>query len=448
MTSGQARRWIAELEILGMRFGLERMHALLDALGHPERAAAALHVVGTNGKSSTCRIAAAALGGEGLRVGTYLSPHVTDWTERIQVAGAPLGEDAFAGAATAVRAAAEGLGLPGGDAVTQFEALTAVAFRAFHDAGVDALVVEAGLGGRYDATNVLQPGAAVALTNVALEHTELLGDTEEAIAAEKLAVCADGSDRLVVGRLSPAGAAAVRGECRRRGLRPLVFGEGLDARAGAEGGVDVETPRAAYPALPLALRGAFQRDNLAVAVAGAEMLLGRALRPGPLRAAVAGVEAPGRLEEFPGAPAVVLDGAHNPAGMAAMVEALPEVVGGRHPVVAVVSVLGDKDAAAMAAALTTVADRVVATRSSHARAVPAEVLAEIVRAYGRPADAVDGPVAALEAARVAAGPDGVVLVAGSLYLLADLRARVAAGARNAPATLARARKGTGIPEAK
>lgn len=448
MTSGQARRWIAELEILGMRFGLERMHALLDALGRPERAATALHVVGTNGKSSTCRIAAAALAGEGLLVGTYLSPHVTDWTERIQVAGAPVTDEAFAAAATAVRTAAEGLELPGGDAVTQFEALTAIAFHAFRDAGVGAAVVEAGLGGRYDATNVLQPGAAVALTNVALEHTELLGDTEERIAAEKLAVCAEGSDRLVVGRLSDAAAAAVGAECRRRGLRPLRFGAGLDARPGSDGGVDVETPRATYAALPLALRGAFQRDNLAVAVAGAEMVLGRPLEPGALRASVAGVEVPGRLEELPGSPAVVLDGAHNPAGMAAMAEALPEVVAGRRPVVAVVSVLGDKDAAAMAASLVTAADRVVATRSSHARAVPAEVLAEIVRACGRPAEAIGDPAAALDAARAAAGPDGVVLVAGSLYLLADLRARVVAGAQGAPGRLARARKGTDIPEAK
>lgn len=447
MTPHEARRWIADLEILGMRFGLERMSALLAGLGHPERAAPALHVVGTNGKSSTARLAAAALDGQGRRVGTYLSPHVTDWTERIQIAGSPIDEAGFAAGASAVRAAAAALALPDGDAVTQFEALTAIAFWAFREGGVEVAVVEAGLGGRYDATNVLQPGAAVALTNVALEHTDLLGETEGEIAAEKLAVCPDGSERLVIGRLSEEAREAVDAECARRGLRPLRHGEGLLARE-VEGGVDIETPRGVYPALPLPLLGAFQRDNLALAVAGAEMVLGGRLDPAPLRAAIAAVEVPGRLEMFPGAPAVLLDGAHNPAGMLALVEALPAVVAGHRPVVAVISVLGDKDAAAMVGALATVADVIVATRSSHARAVAAEDLAALAHASGRPAQVAAPPPAALDAARAAAGAEGIVVVAGSLYLLADLRAIVALGARKAPATLARALKGIDTYEAK
>ncbi len=447
MTVREARRWIAELEILGMRFGLERMAALLAALGGPERIAPALHVVGTNGKSSTTRLAAAALSGEGLRVGAYLSPHVTDWPERIQIQGAPVDEGAFAAAAAEVRAAAAALPLAEGDLVTQFEALTAIAFVCFRDAAVDVAVVEAGLGGRYDATNVLQPRAVVALTNIALEHTELLGDTEAAIAAEKLAVCADGSDRLVVGRLTDAAASAVDDECARRGLRPLRFGAGLSARE-VDGEVEVETPRATYGGLALPLLGGFQRDNLAVAVAGAEMLLGRALDTRALRASLRGVEAPGRLELFPGTPAVVLDGAHNAAGMEAMVSALPEVVGDRRPVVAVVSILGDKDAAAMMTSLAGAVGRVIATRSSHPRAVPSVDLAAIARALGRPAEAVDPPAAALTAAREAAGPDGVVVVAGSLYLLADLRGPVERGGGTPPARLARARKGIDVPEAK
>ena len=447
MTVRQARRWIAELEILGMRFGLERMSALLEELGHPERSAPALHVVGTNGKSSTARLASAALAGEGLRVGTYVSPHVTDWPERIQIQGEPIDEERFAAAASAVRRAAEALELPDGDAVTQFEALTAIGFCAFREAGVEAAVIEAGLGGRYDATNVLQPGAAVILTNIALEHTDLLGGTEAQIAAEKLAVCPDGADRLVVGRLSDEGRRAVEAECSRRGLRPLRYGLGLVARATAAG-VEVETPRASYAGLPLHLLGGFQRDNLAVALAGAEMLLGRALDPVPLRTAIAAVEMPGRLEMFPGSPAVVIDGAHNPAGMRAMVGELPAVAGGRTPVVAVVSVLGDKDAAAMVGALAGVADRIVATRSSHARAVAADDLAAIATGLGRPASAVSDPARALDEARAAAGPGGLVVVAGSLYLLADLRARVAGGGADAPARLARARKGIDTPEAK
>jgi dihydrofolate synthase/folylpolyglutamate synthase len=442
----EAREWVAGLEILGMRFGLERMHALLEALGHPERGIPALHVVGTNGKSSTSCLAAAALGGEGLRTGAYLSPHVTDWPERIQVGGVPVGEDAFAGVAGEVRAAAEGLDLPPGEAVTQFEALTATAFQAFRAAGAEALVVEAGLGGRWDATNVLAPDAAVALTNVALEHTDLLGDTEEAIAAEKLAVCAHGADRLVVGPLAPAAAAAVEGECKRRGLRPLRYGAGLVARDDGHG-VEVLTPRAVYGGLPLGLPGSYQRHNLAVAVAGAEMVLGRALDPAGLRAAVADVRMPGRLERVPGTPPVILDGAHNPAGMEAMAAALPALLGGRAPVVAVVSVLGDKDAAAMVRALAPAVDVVVATRSGHARAVDPAGLAGLAAAAGLPARAIEDAWEALAVARGLAGAAGAVLVAGSLYLLADLRPGILHGHGEPPVRLARARKGTDPTEA-
>lgn len=448
MTPHQARAWIAGLEILGMRFGLGRIHALLAALGDPQRSAPALHVVGTNGKSSTVRLASAVLASQGLRTGAYLSPHVTDWPERIQVEGRPIDEAAMAAALTAVREASEGLALDEGDRVTQFEALTAAAFWAFRGAAVDALVIEAGLGGRWDATNVLQPAAAVALTNVAIEHTELLGDTEEAIAAEKLAVCADGHERLVVGPLTPPARAAVDRECARRGLRPLRYGEGLSARQGAGGGVDVELPDGRYPGVPLALRGRFQRDNLAVAMAGARMLLERPIDAAPLGAAVAAVEMPGRVEIFPGEPLVIIDGAHNPAGMEALVEALPGVLGGREPVAAVTSVLGDKDARAMVGALARVADVIIATRSSHARAVPPRELAGLARAAGRSATTVADPLAALAAARAAAGPSGAVVVAGSLYLLADLRDALVAGAPEAPARLARARKGIDPTEAK
>jgi dihydrofolate synthase/folylpolyglutamate synthase len=420
MSREDALDWIAGREILGMRLGLERMTALLRALDNPERAAPALHVVGTNGKSSTARLAAAALGSGGARVGAYLSPHVVDWTERIQVDGEPLDDEAFAEAVSAVRAAAESLAPAEGDEVTQFEALTAAAFWTFREAGAAVSVVEAGLGGRYDATNVLQPRAAVALTNIALDHTDFLGDTVEAIAAEKLAVCADGSDRLVVGRLTGRARVAVEAECARRGLRPLRYGLGVVARETSEG-VDVTTPRAVYRDLPLQLAGRFQRDNLAVAVAGAEMLRGEPLDLPVLAAAVAGVRMPGRLEVVDAVPRIVLDGAHNPAGVEALVASLPEVLAGRRPAVAVISVLDDKDAGAMLNALAPVVDRILVTRSGHPRAAPAEDLAALAAGLGIPARVVPGPVDALRAARLETGPDGVVLVTGSLYLLVDLR---------------------------
>ena len=375
-----------------------------------------------------------------MRAGAYLSPHIDDWAERVQIDGGPIGDDAFAEAATAVREAAEGPAFSPGDPVTQFEAVTALAFWAFRRAGVGAMAIEAGLGGRYDATNVLQPDAAVVLTNIALEHTEFLGDTEAAIAGEKLAVCADGSDRLVVGPLSPPARAAVDAELARRRIRALRYGEGLHARDDDEG-VAVETPNARYEGLPLALRGSFQRHNLAVALAGAELVVGGPLQARALRRAVAGVRMPGRLEVVPGAPSVVLDGAHNPAGVEALVGELDGVRGGDGPVVAVVSALEYKDAEGMIEALAPAVALVVATRSSHPHAAEPARLAGLARDAGIPALALDDPAAALARAREEAGPDGTVLVAGSLYLLGDLRPHALAGAGEAPARLARARKG-------
>jgi len=445
VTPEAARDWLAGLQILGMRLGLERIHALLDALGHPERAAPAVHVVGTNGKSSTARLAAAALAGEGGRVGAYLSPHIVDWTERVQIDGAPIGDEAFADAATAVRAAAEGPSLPPGDPVTQFEALTALALWSFREAAAAAMAIEAGLGGRWDATNVLPHGAAVILTNVALEHTEFLGDTEAAIAGDKLAVCPDGSDRLVVGRLSPAARAAVEAELARRRIRALRYGDGLTARD--EGmTVAIETPLARYEGLPLALRGGFQRENLALAVAGAELVTGGPLAVEPLRRAIAGVRMPGRLEVVPGAPEVVLDGAHNPAGVETLVAELDGARAGRGPVVAVFSALEYKDAEGMAAALAPATALVVATRSSHRHAAEPARLAAAARGAGIPAHVVEEPTAALARARGEAGPDGTVLVVGSLYLLGDLRPHVLSAEREPPARLAPARKGEGPAE--
>ena len=422
MTYAQATRYVEGLAILGMRFGLNRMHRLLAALGEPHRCAPAIHVVGTNGKSSTCRLAAAALASQGKIVGTYLSPHVTGWRERIEIGQEAVTTERFARAIAAARDAVDRLELEEDDAVTQFEVLTAAAFWAFADAGVDAMVIEAGLGGRYDATNVLGGAAVVVLTNVALEHTELLGDTEAAITVEKLAVARDGTHDLVVGRLSDRAEEAVHNECTARDLRAWRIGDEIGVVEGADG-VDVSTPGAVYDQLPLPLFGAFQLDNLAVAVAAAERRMGAPLRVDPLRTAIAAVRMPGRLEVLSADPPIVLDGAHNPAGVAAMVGSLKEVVGGRE-IVAVMSVLGDKDAAAMVGPLATACSTLIATRSTHPRAAAPEVLVHLAALAGMRAEAVEDPLHAVARGRELAGRDGALLVCGSLYLLADVRAEL------------------------
>jgi dihydrofolate synthase/folylpolyglutamate synthase len=391
-----AEDWLLGLEQFGMRFGLDRMRRLTAALGDPHERFRAVHVVGTNGKSSTTRMTAAILARHGLRTGAYLSPHLVSFRERILLDGADIGEDAFAEAAAGVKAQADALDADAeaDDQVTQFEALTAVAFAAFAEEGVDVAVVEAGLGGRLDATNVLHAEVDV-LTNVALEHTRLLGDTVAEIAREKLAVVDPGAMLVTGAGLDPAADAEAQATAARQGAA-LV-------RASADAGV------------PLLAQGAFQAANFATARAAAEALVGP-LDEEAVREAAAATLVPGRFQVISERPAVVLDGAHNAAGIAALAATLPAWLAGRR-LVAVVSVLDDKDAASMLAALLPLCDEVVVTSNANPRAVPAEALATLA---GRATHVEPDPRRALGLAKDLAGEEGAVLATGSIYLIADL----------------------------
>ena len=357
-----ATAWIASLSPWPEEFGLERMRSLLADLGDPQQAFPAIHVVGTNGKSTTTRLTAALLRAEGLRVGAYTSPHVAGWHERLDAH-----PETFERAVARVRAAAEQLG------ATQFEALTAAALAEFAAQAVDAAVVEAGLGGRLDATNVLR-APVVVLTNVGLDHTEQLGETREEIAAEKLAVVGSGT-------------AVVLSEPEWQALA---------RSSGAETTV---------------LTG---RSNLALAIAAAETFLGRPVDP----AAAESVSLPGRLERRGESPLEIWDGAHNLEGVGYLLPRLPD-----RRYVVVVSILGDKDAERMLAALSVLGDTVVATASANPRALAADELARLARPWFDRTETERDPGDALALARSIAGRDGAVLVTGSLYLLADLVAR-------------------------
>jgi dihydrofolate synthase/folylpolyglutamate synthase len=389
MNLRQAEDYLLGLELFGMRFGLDRMHKLMTVLGMPQRRFASIHVVGTNGKSSTTRMTAAILERHGVRTGIYTSPHLRGFPERVEVRGEPITGEAFA---EAVERAAHAAGLvnrtlPEGDEVTQFEALTASAFHALAAAGVQVAVIEAGLGGRYDATNVI-PSKVQVLTSVGLDHTRWLGDTIEEIAAEKLAVVRDHAT-LVIPPDLPAEAVAIAEQKNAR----LV-------RAERDLGLN------------LAARGSFQRHNFALAAATAEAFLERPLDRDALADAALAVTVPGRMEVVEEDPLVIFDGAHNPAGMAALAEALPEVVGDR-PVTAVVSILDDKDARAMLAALRPAASNFVFTRTSNPRALSPEKLTDLVPG----AFVLEDPKAALQKAKELGG---AVVATGSIYLIADL----------------------------
>jgi len=323
--------WLESLSPWPEEFGLERMWALLAALGEPQRRFPAVHVVGSNGKSTAARTIEALLAAESLRVGTYLSPHVRSWSERIRIGGE---EVEVAAVLERARADAERVG------ATQFEVLTAAALGEFAAAGVDVAVVEAGLGGRLDATNVL--GARVVLlTNVSLEHTEVLGETRWEIAREKLAVVRPGATAV----------------------------------------------------LP--------DDEFAELVPDAEVVIGGAREAasaflGHTARAEVEVQLPGRLERRG---TEVWDGAHNPAGVVWLVERLPP-----GPYTVVASILRDKDAPAMLASLASVGTRLVATTSSSPRALPAESLAQLARAHFAAVEEVSDPSEALDRARELGDP--------------------------------------------
>lgn len=407
-----AEEYLLSRELFGVRLGLGRMRRLMDVLGMPQRRFASVHVVGTNGKSSTARMVAAILARHGLRAGSYTSPHLRSFRERVEVSGEPIGEGELAAAVARAAEAAElverALEDPD-ERVTQFEALTAAAYWELARQGVEVAAVEAGLGGRFDATNVI-PSKVQALTGVALDHTRWLGDTLAAIAGEKLAVVGD-HGCLVAGELEPEPEAVARRVVRERRARFV--------RAPAE------PPPA--EARALRLRGGFQRRNWALARTACEAFLGE-LDPEATLAAAASVEAPGRLEVVARDPLTVHDAAHNPAGARALAQALPEVAGER-PLVAVLSVLDDKDARGILAPLVPLCEQVVVTSCSNPRAVPAERLAEPARAPdGPPVRVEPDPHRALALARELAGPGGAVLATGSIYLIADL-VREPGGAR-------------------
>ena len=345
-------------------FGTERMRTLLRELGEPQERFPAIHVVGTNGKSTTTRLTEALLVDAGLTVGSYLSPHVRGWGERIRVDGE---EADFEAAVAAVRPAAERLG------ATQFEALTAAALRAFAAAEVDVAVVEAGLGGRHDATNVLR-ARVVVLTSVALDHMDVLGDTREAIAAEKLAVVQPGST-------------VVLSEPEWRDL------------AEENGAAEVVVTA---------------RSNLALAIAAAESFLGRTVDPH----AADDVLLPGRLEHRSDEPLEIWDGAHNLAGIGWLLPRLPSAPSGGWTVVC--SMLRDKRPGMMLEALSVLGPTLVATASSEGRALPAAELAALASGHFERVETEPEPAVALFRARELAGGEGALLVTGSLYLLADL----------------------------
>ena len=410
--------YLDSLGPVGWRFGLERMRKLTTALGLPQHRFASVHVVGTNGKSSVTQMTAALLEAHGLRAGAVVSPHAERWLQRTLVGGVEIGEEAWSSAVEQVARAATGVNrsLDAGDAVTQFEVAIAASFLALARARVEVAVVEAGLGGRLDATNTI-PSKVTVLTSIGLDHTEWLGETELEIAAEKLAVLRD-QTTLVLGQVSAEVERLAEETARNRGARLVM--------APADPGLQM------YLLAP----GEFQRRNFAIACAAAEAFLGSPLDPGRTAGVAAEITIPGRLEAIADHPPTYLDAAHNPAGAAALAHSLPALAAGRR-VVACLAVLADKDTAAMVEALAPALDRVVCTElpatalqgrdRPEVRSRSAAELAAACEVAGLSAEVEPDFGAALKRGHALAAepPEGVLLVAGSNYAIAPARALIA-----------------------
>jgi dihydrofolate synthase / folylpolyglutamate synthase len=391
--------YLASLEPFAIRLGLERMQRALDGLGHPERALRILHVAGTNGKGSTCAMAAQALREAGHRTGLYTSPHLVRFNERIALDEVPITDGDLARVSSELRQACPWHdGGDAGERLTYFEFATLVALVHFAQRGTDAVVLEVGLGGRFDATNVVTP-LACAVSPIGLDHVEVLGDTLQAIAREKAGIMKRDVPVVVAHAQRPEAMTALVEEAARRGA-PLTIAEAAWDR-------------------PVALAGPHQSGNAALAAAALRLLNGAgvAVTEEAIARGIATARWPGRLELVAG---VLLDGAHNPDGAAALAASLAEMYPG-HPAEIVFGVLADKDHEAMLRALAPAARalHLVAPRSPRARE-PATYRALAERVVGR-VDVHGSVEEAIACARRAAGEAAIVCVAGSLYVVGEAR---------------------------
>ena len=411
--------WLYGLQSHGVKLGLDGIRGLLTLLDHPERATPSSLIGGTNGKGSVAAMLDAMLAASGLRSGLYTSPHLVRPNERIRIAGKDITDSELHRVLGIVRAACEH-GLADGQLVTHpsfFEVMTASALCAFRDAGLDAAVLEVGLGGRLDATNATEPLVSSIVT-VSLDHVETLGATQEAIALEKAGIIRTGRP-LVSGVEKPEVAAILRSRC------DAIGATWVDARA------------TLLPSgVRLSLDGTHQRDNARVAVATFQAFSRELANVPDSRAMRQGLETarwPGRLQLVSGAPSILLDGAHNVAGAEALAAHLA-LRGGPKPVLLFAAMV-DKDLPGSLGPLVPHVASVVVTQPGVARAADSKNVAAVARALGLPAGAEPDPARALEKARALAGPGGLVLVAGSLYLVGAVIAVLEGGAVPGPVSM-------------
>lgn len=416
MTIDETMAYIHATAWQGSRPGLSRITALLSALGNPERGLRCIHIAGTNGKGSTSAMLDAILRAAGYRTALFISPYLYSFGERMQINGTPIGDDALSRVIERIRPAVDAME----DRPTEFELITAAAFVYFAEEGVDVAVIEVGMGGRLDATNVLEAPLLSVITGIALDHTAYLGDTVEAIAREKAGILRPGTP-AVSGALDGGVRRVLREEAARRGteiaftdltslrdVRPSRFGTDFSYR-GREG-------------LHIPFAAAYQPRNAALVLDACDALTagGLPLTEEAIARGLREVAWPGRFEYFSHDPDVVFDGSHNPEGIEAALLSIETLYEGK--VLLLTGVMGDKDYGAMIATLSHRVARAFCVRPDNPRALPADLLAAAWQAGGVAAEGYPTVPAAMQAAVATAREEGLPLfILGSLYLYREAK---------------------------
>lgn len=402
---------------------LARMRRLLGLIGDPHRRLKSVLVAGTKGKGSTAVMIAGMLRAQGLRAGLTVKPHLVDYRERIQINGQMISQADLAALVETVRPAVEQVaGLPWG-LPTYVEATVALALLHFVRREVDLAVVEVGIGGRLDATNVLDPLVSV-ITPISYDHMEILGETLTEIASEKAGIIRLGG-RVVSAPQPEEAAATIERVCREQQARLVQVGRDVEVRATASTLTGVQATvrglRATYP-ITVPLLGRHQAINAGTAIATVEALAecGIAVAPDAVRRGVAVVRWPARIELIDSRPHTIIDVGHNPASMAALRETLRELLGGRR-LVLVFGMLATKDYRSVTALIAPMADVVVTTTPHNPHALSADALAEEVRKYAPTVIAVPDLLPAVEGAQALAAPEDVLVITGSFYLVGEAR---------------------------
>jgi dihydrofolate synthase / folylpolyglutamate synthase len=405
----------------GIKFGLENMFAIVGRLGHPERTFRSIHIAGTNGKGSVTAMIDAGLRAAGHGSARYTSPHLVDLAERFVIDGRPVAADKMVAAVADVQSAIQDLLAEGvlRTHPTFFEVTTAVAFELFRRAGVDAAVLEVGLGGRLDATNVIKP-VATAITSIAYDHQQYLGSTLAEIATEKAGIIKPRVP-MVVGDLEPEALTAIAGIARDRGAPLIRAAEGATIVRRAPNTIALRTPARDYGDVTMGLAGAHQIGNALVAVRILELLdsQGMAVPRDAVISALARPSWPGRLDlrQIAEGREILFDAAHNPAGAAALASYLRELQ--TEPLPLVFAGMQDKDLEGMLRALLPVVGPIVVTRASNRRSADPERLDELVHRIA-PETSVTVAASPAEALDIAWRTSPRIVVAGSIFLLGDV----------------------------